>query len=190
MLDLLKKHAPEIPIVFIDTGYLFAETYHYAQQLMGQLNLDILTYSSDFSAARQEALYGKLWEQGEKGLKQYAELNKIEPMDCALSELKKTVWISGLRRSQSKTRSARSFVEKQNATTKIYPILDWNQDKVDAYMEENQLPRHPLHEKYLTLGDWHSTKSIAQSGGDPERSRFNGNKYECGLHEESDNYQI
>lgn len=192
MLKLLQEHAPQVPLVFIDTGYLFAETYRYAEELIERFDLTVLSYQAKISPAWQEAVYGQLWSGGESELSKYAEINKIEPMDRALKELNKKVWLSGLRRSQSRTRKARNFVERQSATLKIYPILDWNQDQVEQYFQEYQLPRHPLHKDYLTLGDWHSTKTIAESGGDAESSRFGGTRYECGLHQEnpSDDYQI
>ena len=71
MLDLVSKHAPEIPIVWIDTGYLFPETYQYVEELKQTLHLNLKEYQPLITAARQEALHGKLWEQGEEGNAQY-----------------------------------------------------------------------------------------------------------------------
>ncbi len=107
MLKLLKDHAPGIPIVFIDTGYLFAETYRYADHLQEELGFEVQVYSPAVTAARQEALYGKQWEGGPEGMDDYARVHKIEPMNRALRELGADVWISGLRRSQSSARSQR-----------------------------------------------------------------------------------
>jgi phosphoadenosine phosphosulfate reductase len=105
-------------------------------------------------------------------------------MNRALRETGADVWLSGLRRSQSKTRSDRSFVERQKKTLKAYPILDWADAQVDLYFHQHDLPRHPLAAKgYVTMGDWHSTKPA--EGGDAESTRFNGEKYECGLHLDS-----
>ena len=67
MLHLLKKHAPEIPIVFVDTGYHFPETYQYLETLKDTLEVDIEIFSPQMTAARQEALYGKLWGRGKGG---------------------------------------------------------------------------------------------------------------------------
>lgn len=185
MLHLLRDHAPGIPIVFIDTGYLFEETYHYADTLQEQLGLEVHVYSPRMTPARQEAVFGRLWEQGGEGLERYARINKIEPMNRALQDFHADVWISGLRRSQSSTRSNRAFAEQQSQTLKVYPILDWDDDKVAAYLREHQLPPHPLAAKgYVTMGDWHSTKP-AGTPEDAEATRFNGEKYECGLHLDS-----
>jgi phosphoadenosine phosphosulfate reductase len=185
MLHLIKQHAPSIPVVFIDTGYLFEETYRYAEELQELIGITAQVYGPRMSPARQEALYGKLWEQGSEGLDRYARLNKIEPMNRALQELGSSVWLSGLRRTQSSTRSNRAFAEQQSQTMKVYPILDWSDEMVAQYLEKHGLPKHPLAaEGYLTMGDWHSTRPDAGEGS-AEETRFNGEKFECGLHLDS-----
>lgn len=185
MLQLIAENAPEIPVVFIDTGYHFPETYRYADELAKKLSLDLRVYQPSISSARMEALYGKLWEQGKEGAERYAVFTKIEPMNRALKEIGGDVWLSGVRRSQSKTRADRAFAEQQKKTLKVYPILDWADAQVNLYMNQKGLPPHPLAEKgYVTMGDWHSTVP-AVDGLDAEATRFNGQKYECGLHLES-----
>ena len=187
MLDLIARNAPEIPVVWIDTGYHFPETYRYAEELTQRFGTDLRVYHPTHSAARIEALWGKLWEQGMEGLSKYSVLTKIEPMDRALREIGADVWISGLRRSQSSSRVERPFAEQQKKTLKVYPILDWADAQVSVYMHDRGLPRHPLEvEGFVTMGDWHSTKP-AVDGLDAEATRFNGEKYECGLHLDSGN---
>ena len=183
-LHLIHTHAPQIPVVFIDTGYLFPATYQYIETLMEKWPVDLRTYNPTMTAARQEALYGKLWEQGKAGHDKYALLNKIEPMNRALKDLAADVWISGLRRSHSSTRLNRAFAEQQNKTLKVYPILDWADAQIAVYMAEHGIPAHPLAEHYVTMGDWHST-ALAADELDAESTRYNGEKYECGLHEVS-----
>ena len=187
MLDLIARNAPEIPVVFIDTGYHFPETYRYWEELVNRFGTDLRVYQPTHTAARMEALWGKLWEQGLEGLSKYAVLTKIEPMDRALRELEADVWISGLRRSQSSSRVERPYAEQQKKTLKVYSILDWADAQVAFYMNERKLPNHPLAEEgYVTMGDWHSTQP-ATGGLDAESTRFNGEKYECGLHLDSGN---
>jgi phosphoadenosine phosphosulfate reductase len=184
MLHLLHQHAPDVPVVFLDTGFHFPETYQYADQLMGLLKLDMRVYQPEVSAARMQALWGDLWAQGKEGADRYALLTKIEPMNRALTELGSDVWISGLRRSHSQTRAARSFAERQKKTLKVYPILDWADIQVETYLRAHNLPPHPLAEQgYVTMGDWHSTRPASKE--EAEASRFNGEKYECGLHFDS-----
>ncbi|MES2997047.1 MAG: phosphoadenylyl-sulfate reductase [Verrucomicrobiota bacterium] len=184
MLHLIHENAPTIPIVFIDTGFLFPETYQYAEELTKRFNLNIKTYQPQVSAARMQALWGNLWEGDQVEQEKYGLLTKIEPMNRALKELGADVWLSGLRRSQSKTRAERPFVEQQKKTLKAYPILDWADAQVEVYFNMNDLPRHPLAaDGYTTMGDWHSTSPTVD--GDSESSRFSGVRYECGLHLDS-----
>lgn len=187
MLDLIAENAPEVPVVFIDTGFLFPETYRYADELQQRLGVNLRIYQPQVSAARMQALWGELWDQGEEGSSRYATITKLEPMDRALRELGAGVWISGLRRSHSRTRTDRAFAEQQKKTLKVYPILDWADAQVSAYMHERGLPPHPLAEQgYVTMGDWHSTRP-ATGGLHAEETRFKGEKYECGLHLDSGN---
>ena len=104
MLHLIHEHAPKIPVVFIDTGFLFPETYRYMEDLMSRFDLDVRVYQSTVSAARMQALWGNLWEGTKEEQDRYAMLTKIEPMNRALRETGADVWLSGLRRSQSQSR--------------------------------------------------------------------------------------
>ncbi len=185
MLHLVSQHAPEVPVVWIDTGYLFPETYAYVEELKEKLDLNLKEYQPLMTSARQEALYGKLWEQEAEGNAKYGLINKVEPMSRALKELDTDVWLSGLRRSQSSTRVNRPFLEQQKKTLKVYPILDWKDARVQQYYRDHNLPKHPLEAQgYQTMGDWHSTNPV-EEGQSAEDSRYGGNKYECGLHLDS-----
>ena len=192
LLHLVSQQIPNIPIVFIDTGYLFPETYSFAQSLIERLGLNIHTYRSMLSRQEQETRYGKLWEKGIEGLDKYNTLNKIEPMNRAVTELNARAWISGIRRVQSLSRQNRAVAEQQNKITKIYPIIDWDDATIYQYLTENNLPYHPLWEKgYVSVGDWHSSSPL-KANMSAEETRFNGLKRECGLHLPSgvNDYQI
>ena len=185
MLHLVTRVVPRIPVIFIDTGYLFPETYRFAKDLTEKLSLNLKTYVPAHTAAQQEALYGKQWEQGIDGLKRYNHLNKVEPMDRAIRELKATAWLAGLRRSQASTREALPVVQRQNKITKIHPIIDWDNRTIHRYLTEHGLNYHPLwDEGYVSVGDWHSTSKL-ETGMTEEQTRFGGVKRECGLHESS-----
>lgn len=187
MLHLVTSVVPDIPVVFIDTGYLFPETYRFAADLTEKLNLNVKKYRAHSSAAEQEAIHGRLWENGPDGLKQYNLTNKVEPMARAVKELGAKAWLAGLRRSQGDSRSSRPVVENQNRMTKVYPILDWDNRSMHAYMTENGLDYHPLWDLgYVSLGDWHSTKKL-ETGMTESDTRFGGLNRECGLHEASGN---
>ena len=183
MLHLVTRVAPKIPVIFIDTGYLFPETYRFAAELTKKLDLNLKTYVPAQTAAQQEALHGKQWEQGLDGLKRYNHLNKVEPMDRAVRDLKATAWLAGLRRSQASTRGQLPVVQHQNKIAKIHPIIDWDNRTVHRYLTEHGLNYHPLWEEgYVSVGDWHSTSKL-EAGMTEEQTRFGGIKRECGLHE-------
>ena len=187
LLHLLATHSPETPIICVDTGYMFPETYQFAEDLQRLLSLTVRFYASAVSPARMEAIHGRLWQNGQDGLKHYGLLRKIEPLDRALKEHGAQAWISGLRRSQSSDRGRRSFLEQQNRTTKIYPILDWSDEAVAAYVRLHALPAHPLVERgFVSIGDWHSTRKL-EPGMTAEETRHGGLQRECGLHLDSSN---
>lgn len=183
MLHLVTRVVPRIPVVFIDTGYLFPETYRFADALTKRLDLNLKVYTPRETAARQEALHGKRWEQGLDGLKAYNFDNKVEPMDRAVRELRATAWLAGLRRSQASTREALPVVQVQNKITKVHPIIDWDNRTLHRYLTAHDLPYHPLWDQgYVSVGDWHSSAPL-RPGQAEEETRFNGLKRECGLHE-------
>lgn len=182
-LHMVTQALPEIPVILTDTGYLFPETYHFIEQLTERLNLNLQVYRSAKSPAWQEAIHGKLWEQGLDGIERYNQLNKVEPMDRALHELKAQSWFSGLRREQSASRSELPVLSIGRGIFKILPVIDWNNRQVHEYLTKHDLPYHPLWEQgYLSVGDIHTTRKW-ELGMSEEETRFFGLKRECGLHE-------
>ena len=182
-LHLATQLWPEIPVVLIDTGYLFPETYQFADELTGRLKLNLKIYRAAESPAWQEARYGREWEKGVEGLERYNQRNKVEPMQRALRELGARAWITGLRRQQAKSRSELGVVGLQKGIVKVQPIIDWTDRDVFQYLKKHDLPYHPLWEKgYLSIGDTHTSRPVSE-GVSEEESRFFGLKRECGLHE-------
>ena len=187
LLHLATRIYPHIPVLFIDTGYLFPETYLFAKELSKRLELNVKKFQPLMSAAEHEALFGKQWDMGASELQRYNELRKVEPMNRALSELKATAWMAGLRQSQSESRESLPIIQRQKKMIKIHPIVDWTDREVYNYLKAHDLPYHPLWEKgYVSVGDVHSTTRLLD-GMRPEDTRFKGIKRECGLHEPSAN---
>lgn len=184
MLHLVNAVVPRIPVVLVDTGYLFPETYRFIDELTDKLGLNLKTFRSDSSPAWQESRFGKLWDQGLDGIEQYNRINKKEPMERALRELRAETWFSGLRRVQAQTRAQTAPIELRRGRYKVHPIFDWTDRDVGRYLKKYDLPYHPLWDKgYLSIGDWHTTRSLAEAGS-VEKLRFFGLKRECGLHED------
>ncbi len=186
MLHLLTQAKPDIPVILTDTGYLFPETYAFADQLTQRLKLNLKVFRASMTAAWQEARFGRLWEQGVDGLEKYNQMNKVEPMQRALEELEAKTWFAGLRRSQSDSREKLPVLQKVNGQFKLYPVIDWSNKDLHYYLKEHDLPYHPLWEEgYVSIGDWHTTRSL-EEGMDEQDTRFFGLKRECGLHEFGD----
>ncbi|AWL12494.1 Phosphoadenylyl-sulfate reductase (thioredoxin) [Saliniradius amylolyticus] len=186
MLHMVTRQMPEIPVVLTDTGYLFPETYDFIEELTQSLDLNLKTYSAHMTPVWQEHKYGQLWEQGVEGLEAYNRMNKVEPMQRALKELQVGTWFSGLRRSQSSSRSDLPFVQLVDGRVKVFPILDWTNKDVHYYLKDHGLPYHPLWDQgYVSVGDWHTSRPL-EAGMSEEETRFFGLKRECGLHEFGD----
>jgi phosphoadenosine phosphosulfate reductase len=181
-LHMVVSQIPSIPVILIDTGYLFPETYRFIDELVLRLELNLKVYQPSMSPAWLEARHGRLWEQGLEGIERYNSLRKSEPMQRALQELGVGTWFAGLRRDQAKSRRRIRPLEHRHGRWKVHPILDWTDRQVFAYLRRHDLPYHPLwHEGYVSIGDWHTTRSLAEAG-DAEATRFFGLKRECGLH--------
>ena len=182
-LHLVTRQWPEIPVVLIDTGYLFPETYQFIDHLTERLKLNLKVYRAPMSPAWQEARWGKLWEQGIDGIERYNQFNKVEPMQRALRELGARGWITGVRRRQAKSRADTGVLGFQNGIVKVQPIVDWTDRHVYQYLTKHDLPYHPLWEKgYVSIGDVHTTRPLTGDMSE-EETRFFGLKRECGLHD-------
>jgi phosphoadenosine phosphosulfate reductase len=183
VLHIVTRQAPQLPVVLVDTGYLFPETYRFADELTRRFALNLHVARADDSPGWFEARHGKLWEQGLDGIERYNRLRKVEPMQRALDGLGATLWIAGLRRSQSSTRGQRRVLERAGKRWKLHPVIDWTDRDVGTYLKAHALPWHPLWEQgYVSIGDVHTTRPLSAEV-DAEATRFFGLKRECGLHE-------
>jgi phosphoadenosine phosphosulfate reductase len=182
MLHLVTQVHPGIPVVVVDTGYLFPETYQFMDALTSRLGLNLVVCRADLSPAWQEARYGKQWEQGIDGIKAYNHRNKVEPLDIKFDELGVATWFTGLRREQASSRAETPFIDVAAGRIKVQPIADWTKQDVHRYLEQYELPYHPLFEQgYVSIGDTHSTMPL-ELGMTEEETRFGGLVRECGLH--------
>jgi phosphoadenosine phosphosulfate reductase len=184
MLHMVTQIAPDIPVIWVDTGYLPAATYRFAEVLTTQLDLNLKVYQSELSPARMEALYGRLWAEADvEALNRYDQIRKVEPMQRALRDLKATGWLAGLRSDQTEHRKSLKVVVQQGALYKISPILNWSSKAIYEYLTEHDLPYHPFFDKgYVTVGDWHSSRPLTADDQNERDTRFNGLKQECGIH--------
>ena len=184
LLHLATRVVPDIPVIWVDTGYLPNETLRFADRLSARLGLNLKTYRSGVSPAQMEKTHGKLWEQDDvEALHLYDQIRKVEPMQRALRELDATAWLAGLRADQTQHRATLPRVGRQSGRFKVLPILDWTTRDMHAYLRANDLPYHPLYEQgYATVGDAHSSRPVTADDRHERDSRFRGMKQECGLH--------
>ena len=184
LLHMTVRIKPDVRVVWVDTGYLPAETYRYAETLTRDLQLDVAVVQSEMSPARMEALYGRLWASVSRDdLDLYDRLRKVEPMKRAFRELGATAWVAGVRAEQTSHRRSLSRVMRQWGILKVHPLLHWTAGDVDRYLAEHDLPRHPLEARgFRTVGDHHSSRPTTVDDRDERATRFRGVKQECGLH--------
>ncbi len=179
MLHLVNRAILNIPVVLIDTGYLFPETYHGSKD---DLVIDKQVLCSESVPLRRLAGLAEilLLKALGSGTRRRDELNTIASISrspwiaLGLRELGAETWFAGLRRVQAETRAQIAPIEFKRGRYKVHPLFDWTDRDVARYLEAHRLPHHPLWEKgYLSIGDWHTTRS-KHSGDSMEEPRFFG----------------
>jgi phosphoadenosine phosphosulfate reductase len=173
----------KIPVIWVDTGYLPPETYRYAEKMQQRLHFDLRVVQSQLSPARMEALHGRLWESTKPEERQlYNQIRKVQPLDQAFQELDVHCWASGVRGGQTDHRRGMSPLDSVRGLWSLRPLLSWTKKDIFYYMQEHDLPQHPLFDQgYSTVGDWHS--SAPEDGTLTGRAtRFGGLQQECGIH--------
>ncbi|MFO0119409.1 MAG: phosphoadenylyl-sulfate reductase [Cyanobium sp.] len=181
--ELAQRSGDQVPVIWVDTGYLPPETYRYAEQLQTLFGFDLRAVQASMSSARMEALHGRLWESGTlEDLEFYNRLRKVEPLDRAFQDLGVSCWASGVRGSQTDHRRAMAPLQAVRGLWSLRPLLSWSRKDVFYYMEQHGLPQHPLFEQgYSTVGDWH-TSAPDDGTTNGRATRFAGLKQECGIH--------
>ena len=186
---LLTKLAIEldakIPILFLDTGYHFVETYAYRDRIASEWQLNLINLLPAHTVAEQEAEHGLLYISAPD---QCCKLRKVEPLFKAVAEYR--VWITGLRREQSKSRaaleeSALFTLPGGKQVLKLAPLAAWTTRDVWYACESLSIPLLPLYERgYSSIGCEPCT-TLPLDPNDPRSGRWAGRKIECGIHIES-----
>lgn len=181
LLDMAVKIRPDIRVFFVDTDFLFPETYAARDKAARRYGITPLGYRPKLTPEEQAAQYGdRLWERDPDLC---CSLRKVEPNRRALEGL--DAWITGLRRGQSETRRDVSPVlwDAKFGLYKLCPLWDWTEEQCWDYVTANRVPvNNLLTEGYTSLGCTHCTRRIA-IGEDLRAGRWSGfAKTECGLH--------
>ena len=182
VLDLLRKQLPDIPVLFLETGYHFAETYQFRDRITQDWKLNLVNVFPEKSVSEQEAALGILYREEPT---KCCQLRKVQPLQRALAPY--DVWFTGLRREQSVTRKNLKKVELHRmpagkALTKVSPLADWSWGQVWEYTAANKLAYLPQYDRgYLSIGCEPCT-AIPQDANNPRSGRWGGKKLECGIH--------
>jgi phosphoadenosine phosphosulfate reductase len=182
VLDMLRSRVPQVPVLFLDTGYHFAETYAYRDRMAAQWKLNLRNLAPAMTVAEQEKAFGIL-HQTDPG--RCCQLRKVEPLMAALEDF--DLWFTGLRREQSPTRKNLQKIERHRlpsgrSIAKISVLADWSWPQVSEYVARRQIELLPLyHLGYPSIGCEPCT-SLPLDQSDPRSGRWAGKKLECGIH--------
>ena len=180
LLHLIAQICPTMPVIFLDTGFHFPETLAYRDELQARLGLNVVIARPIIEKSQLIATYGEGLYRCDPDLCCY--INKVEPMRRALAGFE--AWVSGVRRDQTNHRQGLNVLENQSSgPLKIYPMLNWTRAQVHAYIDQHQLPPHPLTAAgYRSIGCVPCTRPVLP-GADERSGRWADNdKEECGLH--------
>jgi len=180
LVHLVSELELEIPVVELDTGLFFAETYATRERLVERYGLDLIRPEVLSVAEQHREESPNLWERDPD---RCCHIRKIEPLERALAPY--DAWISGIRREQSLTRKDARKVEwsERYDVWKIHPLVDWDAKRVQAYITVNEIPYNPLHDRgYPSVGCMPCTRPVTR-GEDERAGRWaDSDKIECGIH--------
>ena len=186
---LLAKLALEfdrnIPVLFLDTGYHFRETYEYRDRIAREWQLNLINLLPEKTVAEQEAEHGLLYQSAPD---QCCKLRKVEPLFKAVAEYR--VWLTGLRREQARSRTALEessifHLPGDKQVLKLAPLAAWTTRDVWYACEQLSIPLLPLYERgYSSIGCEPCT-TLPLDPNDPRSGRWAGRKVECGIHIEA-----
>jgi phosphoadenosine phosphosulfate reductase len=182
VVDMARKIEPRIPVLFLDTGYHFPETYAYRDRMALLWRLNVVNLMPAQSVAEQEAEHGLLF-RSDPG--RCCRLRKVEPLHRALAEFE--VWLTGLRREQAPTRATLEEIETHtlpsgHALQKISPLARWTAKDVWSYLRVHEIEHLPLYDQGYTSVGCHPCTTVPLDPSNPRSGRWAGAKIECGIH--------
>jgi phosphoadenosine phosphosulfate reductase len=182
---LLTKQMPNLPVLFLDTGYHFPQTYEYRDRMTRQWSLNLVNVLPTQTVAEQESAFGILYRSEPT---KCCQLRKVEPLMRALEPF--DIWFTGLRREQSPTRRNLKKIELHllptgKALWKVSLLADWKWEQVRHYVHAKGIPDLPQYDEgYLSIGCQPCT-ALPADPNNPRSGRWGGTKLECGIHTSS-----
>lgn len=179
LLHLVAGIDPATPVIFLDTGHLFAQTLQYQHDLTRRLGLtDVRVYRPDEDERRAVDSTDDLWRRDADAC---CNLRKVRPLERALASF--DGWISGRKRFHGGARETLPTLEVERGRLKLNPLADWSEADIDAYFDRHRLPRHPLFEfGFLSIGCHPCTEPASGANGTRAGRWANQAKTECGIH--------
>jgi phosphoadenosine phosphosulfate reductase len=182
VLHMLSKQMPQVPVIFLETGYHFPELIAYRDRMVDEWKLNLINALPTTTVADYEGQFGKLHIVQPT---ECCKARKVEPLMRSLEPY--DWWFTGLRREQSPTRAGLKKVEDHTTPTgkkmkKISILADWTMADVEAYAVANGIPRLELYDRGYTSIGCQPCTAIPAAGADPRSGRWGGNKLECGIH--------
>jgi phosphoadenosine phosphosulfate reductase len=182
VLHMVRAILPKVPVLFLETGYHFPETLAYRDQIAAEWDLNLINVLPEHTVAEQESEFGILYQSAPD---RCCGMRKVEPLFRSLALF--DVWVTGLRRQQSKSRANLQAEEtftlpSGHTLSKLSPLAEWTTRDVWYYAEAHGIPLLPLYEKgYTSIGCAPCT-SLPFDPSDPRSGRWAGQKLECGIH--------
>ena len=182
VVHLVKELIRDVPVIFLDTGYHFAETYEYRDRLSRDWGLNLVNVLPQLTVAEQESQFGIL---NQTAPDRCCALRKVGPLFASLEPYR--LWFTGLRREQAKTRANLQPVDAFTLPTgkqlqKVSPLAEWSTRDVWQYAELHNIPLMSLYDKGYTSIGCEPCTSLPFDPGDPRSGRWGGRKQECGIH--------
>lgn len=182
VLHLLRQHLPNVPVIFLETGYHFAELIAYRDRIVADWGLNLINALPTTTVAEFEGQFGKLHIVQPTAC---CQARKVEPLMRSLEPF--DWWFTGLRREQSPTRAGLKKVEDHKTPTgkqlkKISVLADWDWARVTEYAQRHEIPQLELYAKGYTSIGCEPCTAIPAAGADPRSGRWGGQKLECGIH--------
>jgi len=179
LLDMVAAINPHVPVLFLDTGKLFAQTMQYKDELVRLLGLtDVRVLEPDSQGLDFLDADSTLWQRNPDGC---CFLRKTVPLEQGLAGF--DAWISGQKRFHGSARSAVRAFEVQDGRIKVNPLAGWDRQAIEAWFDARGLPRHPLLDMGYTSIGCHTCTRPVRHGEDPRAGRWSGlAKTECGIH--------
>jgi phosphoadenosine phosphosulfate reductase len=182
VVHLVRESLPKVPVIFLDTGYHFAETYEYRDRLAREWNLNLVNVLPQLTVAEQESQFGIL---NQTAPDRCCGMRKVGPLFASLEPYK--VWFTGLRREQAKTRANLQAVDTFTLPTgkqleKVSPLADWSSRDVWEFAAAHNIPLLSLYDQGYTSIGCEPCTSLPFDANDPRSGRWGGRKTECGIH--------